>query len=105
MSARSHRGRKAMAWRAPEGSTADDVPGYPPPLPRPWSASRPVSRRRRILKRAAFTVATIIALFVLAAGALLLVTPSASEATKLAQQQAAQHGIGYPGPQVPGNFA
>src|SRR5215475_13352946 len=94
-----------MAWRAPEGGMADDVPGYTRPLPRPWKASRPVSRRRRILNRAAFTVATIIALFVLAAGALLLATPSATEATKLAEQQAAQYGIGYPGPPVPDNFA
>jgi len=32
-------------------------------------------------------------------------TPSASEAVKLAEEQAAQHGIPYPGPQVPANFA
>jgi penicillin-binding protein 1A len=32
-------------------------------------------------------------------------TPSASEATQLAAGQAAQHGIGYPGPSVPANFA
>ena len=95
-----------MVWRAPEGSAADDVPGYTRPLPRRWARPRAAtSRRRRILKRAAFAVATIIALFVLAAGALLLATPSATEATKLAEQQAAQHGIGYPGPPVPDNFA
>jgi membrane peptidoglycan carboxypeptidase len=95
-----------MAWRAPEGSTADDVPGYTRPLSRRWARQRAAtSRRRRVLKRAAFAVATIIALFVLAAGGLLLATPSATEATKLAEQQAAQHGIGYPGPPVPDNFA
>ena len=92
-----------MVWQAPEGMT-DDVPGYTSPLPRPPKASRPVSRRRRILKRTAFAVAAIMALFVLAAGALLLTTPSADQATKLAEQQAVQHGIGYPGPPVPDNF-
>ena len=95
-----------MAWRAPEGGTADDVPGYTRPLPRRWARPRAATtRRRRVLKRAAFAVATVIALFVLAAGALLLATPSATDATKLAEQQAAQHGIGYPGPPVPDNFA
>jgi membrane peptidoglycan carboxypeptidase len=94
-----------MVWRAPEGDATDDIPGYTRPLPRPPEASRPASRRRRVLKRAVFAVATIIALFVLAAGGLLLATPSATEATKLAEQQAAQHGIGYPGPPVPENFA
>ena len=92
-----------MVWRAPE-DTADDVPGYTRPLPRPPKVSRPVSRRRRILKRAAFAVASIMALFALAASALLLTTPSAGQATKLAEQQAVQHGIGYPGPPVPDNF-
>jgi penicillin-binding protein 1A len=32
-------------------------------------------------------------------------TPSASEATQLAAGQAARHGIRYPGPRVPANFA
>ena len=41
----------------------------------------------------------------LAAGVLYVVTPSAGEATTLAQQQARQHGIAYPGPNVPSNFA
>jgi membrane peptidoglycan carboxypeptidase len=41
----------------------------------------------------------------LGAGALFLVTPSAGEATKLAKAQAQQHGIAYPGPPVPQNFA
>jgi penicillin-binding protein 1A len=95
-----------MVRQAPEGGTADDVPGYTRPLPRRWARPRAATtRRRRVLKRAAFAVATVTALFVLAAGALLLATPSATEATKLAEQQAAQHGIGYPGPPVPDNFA
>jgi len=82
-----------MVRRAPEGGTADDVPGHTRPVPGRWA--RPpaaAARSRGVLKRAAFAVATVIALFVLAAGALLLATPSATEATRLAEQQAAQHG-------------
>ena len=77
------------------------APGQPGPRvqrPRP-------SRRRRYLKRAAISLATVIGVLALAAGALWVVTPPAGEATKLAAAQAAQHGIAYPGPSVPGNFA
>jgi membrane peptidoglycan carboxypeptidase len=66
--------------------------------------SRP-GRGRRYLKRAAVTLATLIIVLALAAGALWLITPSAGEATQLAAAQAAQHGIAYPGPAVPENFA
>jgi membrane peptidoglycan carboxypeptidase len=38
-------------------------------------------------------------------GVLWLITPSASEAIALAQAQAKEHGIAYPGPDVPENFA
>ena len=48
---------------------------------------------------------TLVALVAMAAGVLLVATPSAGEATQLAAQQAAQHGIAYPGPVVPANFA
>jgi membrane peptidoglycan carboxypeptidase len=41
----------------------------------------------------------------IAAGALWIVTPSASQATALAEAQSRQHGIAYPGPVVPENFA
>jgi membrane peptidoglycan carboxypeptidase len=97
-----------MAWRAPDGSTADDVPGYTRPLPEPEPAPQPRpyrSRKRRYLKRAAITLVTLALIVALAAGALYLLTPSAGEATTLARQQARQHGIAYPGPTVPGNFA
>jgi membrane peptidoglycan carboxypeptidase len=95
-----------MAWRAPDGSTADDVPGYTRPLPEPGQQPRPPrSRRRRYLKRAAITLLTLVVILAIAAGALYVVTPSASEAIQLAQQQARQHGIAYPGPAVPQNFA
>jgi penicillin-binding protein 1A len=73
-------------------------PGPPGRRPRP-------SRGRRYLKRAATGLGTLIVLLALAAGALWVITPSAGEATQLARAQAAQHGIAYPGPSVPENFA
>ncbi len=101
-----------MGWRGPE----DDVPGNTRPLPQPpqpppWQPSpyqaprKPRSRKRRYLKRAAITLVTIVAVFAAAAGVLLAATPSATQATRLAAQEAAQHGIAYPGPAVPANFA
>jgi membrane carboxypeptidase/penicillin-binding protein PbpC len=82
----------------------------PQELPFPWQPyqqprRKPRSRKRRYAKRAAITLAMFLALLALACGALLAVTPSAGEATQLAAQQAAQHGIAYPGPAVPPNFA
>lgn len=124
-----------MGWRAPEDAAADDVPGNTRPLPQPggwpdgptqpqpyqpgpdWLGGlsqpqppqpkwrKPRSRRRRYLKRAAVTLAAFAAIVAVAAGALLLATPSAGRATRLAAQEAAQHGIAYPGPPVPANFA
>ncbi|HLI36039.1 MAG TPA: biosynthetic peptidoglycan transglycosylase [Streptosporangiaceae bacterium] len=99
---------------------ADDVPGNTRPLPQPgsWLGGlsepqpqpdrawrKPGSRRRRYLKRAAITLIALVVLFAAAGGALLLATPSAREAMQLAAQEAAQHGIAYPGPPVPANFA
>jgi membrane peptidoglycan carboxypeptidase len=77
------------------------APGQPGP---PGQRPRP-SRGRRYLKRAAIGVAAVIVVLAIAAGALWVVTPSASEATALAEAQARQHGITYPGPVVPENFA
>jgi penicillin-binding protein 1A len=108
-----------LVWRAPQDATADDVPGYTLPLPQrgrwlrrgdqPSQAEspppKPASRKRRYLKRAAITLAVLVAVVVIGMTSLLLATPSATEATKLAAQQAAQHGIVYPGPPVPVNFA
>lgn len=73
-------------------------PGQPGQRPRP-------SRARRYFKRAAITLAAVVVVLALAAGALWAATPGASEATRLARQQARQHGIAYPGPAVPENFA
>jgi membrane peptidoglycan carboxypeptidase len=108
-----------LVWRAPHDATQDDVPGYTVPLPQRgrWLRGgdqpspdeprprKPASRKRRYLKRAAITLAAFVAVVVIGMTTLLLATPSATDATTLAAQQAAQHGIAYPGPQVPANFA
>jgi penicillin-binding protein 1A len=110
------RGEAALGWVAREDAAADDFPGSTRPLTQPSLDRRPAqppqsgrpkprSRKRRYLKRAAITLAALIALFAIGAGTLLLATPSASEATQLAAREAAQHGIAYPGPPVPANFA
>jgi len=77
------------------------APGQPGP---PGRRPRP-SRGRRYLKRAAIGLAVVIVVLAVAAGALWVVTPSASEATALAKALAQQRGITYPGPDVPANFA
>jgi len=93
-----------LGWRAPGDATADDQQGQPGWPGEPgWP--KPRSRRRRYLKRTAITAGAVAGLLVSAAGALLVVTPSATEATQLAAGEAAQHGIAYPGPPVPANFA
>jgi penicillin-binding protein 1A len=50
-------------------------------------------------------VGTLAGVLALAAGALWVVTPPASEATQLAKALAGKRGIPYPGPSVPANFA
>ena len=67
--------------------------------------SRPVSRRRRYVKRAAIAVAALLAVVIVGLGVIWVATPSASEAVALARAQAREHGIAFPGPDVPGNFA
>jgi membrane peptidoglycan carboxypeptidase len=47
----------------------------------------------------------VVVLLALAGGALFVLTPSAGQATALAQAQAAEHHIAYPGPPVPRYFA
>jgi penicillin-binding protein 1A len=76
-----------------------------PPAPTRATAARPQSRARRYLKRAAITLLVLILVAILGVGVLWIDTPSASEATQLAQAQAAEHGTAYPGPPVPANFA
>lgn len=85
----------------------------PDTSPLPQRAAQPAdpgrrsrsARARRYLKRAAITLVTVVVIVALAAGILWVETPSASEATQLAAAQARQHGITYPGPDVPRNFA
>jgi penicillin-binding protein 1A len=91
----------------PMGSTRplpqQPAPGQPGRRPQPGQARS--GRGRRYLKRAAIALAAVVVVLVLAGGALWVITPSASEATSLARAQAKQHGIAYPGPSVPPNFA
>ena len=63
------------------------------------------SRLRRYLKRAAIALGSVIVVLAVLFGVLWLITPSASEATALAAAEAKEHGIAYPGPNVPENFS
>ena len=71
--------------------------------------TRPLPARRRRRFRIAFRIAkillAIVVVFAAAVGLLFVLTPSAGRATALAQAQAAEHHIAYPGPPVPAYFA
>ena len=98
---------------------SEDAPGYTRPLPHamrprgrgyepdghPGIRYRHGRRGRRILKRLAVTVVIVAVIAGLGIGALWVATPSASDATTLAADQARQHGIAYPGPHVPATFS
>ena len=74
----------------------------------PGGPSWPDKRRRRgrrFLYRAVMTVATLAACLLIGFGVLLLVTPSAGQATAIAARIAAAHHEAYPGPAVPSKFA
>jgi penicillin-binding protein 1A len=83
------------------------------PLPQPETTPgerqrepvTPKRRARRYLKRAGITLGVIIVIGAAGVAFLWVNTPSAGDATQLAKAQAAQHGIAYPGPPVPANFA
>jgi membrane peptidoglycan carboxypeptidase len=62
------------------------------------------SLRRRIAVRTLKVIAVLVALAAAAFGILLAVTPSAGEATAIAQARAHAEGIAYPGPPLPANF-
>ena len=71
--------------------------------------TRPLPARRRRRFRVGLRIAkvflAIVIAFAVAVGLLFVLTPSASQATVLAQAQARQHHIAYPGPPVPAYFA
>jgi membrane peptidoglycan carboxypeptidase len=62
------------------------------------------SRRFRVAVRAAKILLAVIGVFAVAVGLLFVLTPSAGQATALAQAQAREHHIAYPGPPVPHYF-
>jgi penicillin-binding protein 1A len=62
-------------------------------------------RLSRVWLRIAKVVLAVVVLLALAGGALFVLTPSAGQATALAQAQAAEHHIAYPGAPVPRYFA
>jgi penicillin-binding protein 1A len=70
-----------------------------------YGPARPRRRGRRFLYRVTLTVATLAACLLIGFGILLLVTPSAGQATAIAARIAREHHEAYPGPAVPGNFA
>ena len=63
------------------------------------------ARGRRVLRRLSSTVVTLGVIGAFGIGILWTATPSASEATSIAAEQAAGHGIAYPGPPVPATFS
>jgi membrane peptidoglycan carboxypeptidase len=88
----------------PEAQPGRPVPG-PAPAPARAIRPRPKSRARRYLKRAGLTLAVLIVILALGVGVLWIATPSAGDASQLVRAQAAAHGVAYPGPPVPANFA
>ncbi len=83
-------------------ASSDDCFGGEGPT-RPLPARR--RRRYRIAVRVAKILLAIVVIFAAAVGLLFVLTPSAGQATALAQAQAAEHHIAYPGPPVPAYFA
>ena len=69
--------------------------------------TRPMRTRRRfrITLRIAKVLLAIVVLLAVAVGLLFVLTPSAGQATALAQAQARERHIAYPGPPVPAYFA
>jgi hypothetical protein len=82
-------------------------PGMPPAGPRGGRALRQATAPRlpRWLRRVLITILALALVGVLAFAALLLVTPSVSNAPSLAEAIDQAHGAAYPGPPVPSRFA
>lgn len=81
---------------APHDGSGNEGPTLPLPVR---------TRRFRVLRRLAKILFAIVAVFAVAAGLLFVLTPSAGRAAALAQAQAREHHIAYPGPPVPAYFA
>jgi len=65
----------------------------------------PLGKRSRIALRIAKILLAILLVFAAGTGLLFVLTPSVGQATALAQAQAREHHIAYPGPRVPPYFA
>jgi membrane peptidoglycan carboxypeptidase len=63
------------------------------------------TRRFRLVLRIAKVLAVVILIVAAGIGLLVVLTPSAGQATALAAAQAREHHIAYPGPPVPQHFA
>jgi len=90
------------------GDTGLDPAGWPGGQPGNGEVFGPLPRRRRRhpwLFRLTATVLVLILLALLGLGALLLFTPSVSDAPARAQAIDRQHHVVYPGPPVPYRFA
>ena len=75
-----------------------------PELTRHGVPRRGGRRLRRFLYRATLTVVSVLACLVIGFGLLLVFTPSAGQATRIAAQLAREHHVAYPGPAVAGEL-
>jgi membrane peptidoglycan carboxypeptidase len=82
-----------------------DAGGGPPSPAGGQKARKPGRKRFGLALRIAKVVLAVILAFAAALALLYVLTPSAGQATTLAEQQAAAHHIAYPGPPVPQYFA
>ncbi len=71
------------------------------------AGTRPLRPRRRfrIVFRIVKVILVVVVVFAVTGGLLFVLTPSAGQATALAEAQAREHHIAYPGPPVPQYFA
>ncbi len=91
---------RVLGARRPASGEGNEDVGYEP--------TRPLKRRSWQFRLALWVVkvvAVLVALFLASVALLYAFTPSASQATRLARAQAAEHHIAYPGPPVPQYFA
>ena len=92
----------------PHGTTPGNPYGDTTPYPgpgRPGRGGRRPGRGRRLLRRLAALLVTLVVLAGVIFGLLYLVTPSVQDAPALARAFDQAHHVAYPGPPVPGLFA